>query len=65
MPWCESCERFQDSEEIDRDGHCPGCGTVIAAPKKKPWHFKLLIVATVLYLTYRLIQLILWLHHVL
>jgi hypothetical protein len=29
-----------------------------------PWHFKLLLIALVLYLTYRLVQLILWLAHV-
>jgi uncharacterized paraquat-inducible protein A len=65
MPWCETCERFQDASELDREGHCPSCGTVIAPPKHTPWHFKLLLVATVIYLTYRLVQLIMWLHHVL
>ncbi len=65
MPWCESCERFQDNSEVDKEGHCPKCGSVIAPPKRAPWHFKLLVVATIIYLTYRLIQLVMWLHHVL
>jgi hypothetical protein len=36
---------------------------VIAAPKKTPWHFKLLLVATVIYLSYRAYQLGFWLYH--
>ncbi|MBV8295846.1 MAG: hypothetical protein JO085_03340 [Acidimicrobiia bacterium] len=38
---------------MSRDGSCPTCGRVIAEPAKVPWHFKLLVVATVLYLGFR------------
>jgi uncharacterized paraquat-inducible protein A len=65
MPWCESCSLFQEATEIDAEGHCPSCGTVIAAPKRTPWHFKLLVVATILYLTYRAVQLTVWIIHAL
>ena len=39
--------------EVDVTGSCPTCGRVIAEPAKVPWHFKLLVVATILYLGYR------------
>ena len=43
-------------------GECPTCGTVIAKPSKGvPWHFKLLLLGLVIYLSYRLYQLIAWL----
>jgi hypothetical protein len=32
-------------------------------PPKAPWHFKVLLVATVIYLIYRLIWFIFWLSH--
>ncbi len=60
MPFCENCARFQESDSVGRKGECPTCGAIIAPPKKAPWHFKLLIVATIIYLLYRFIQLILW-----
>jgi hypothetical protein len=62
----------------DGKEHCPRCGAVLGehlaahddhedyeeegAPKP-PWHFKLLLVATVIYLIYRLIWFIFWLSH--
>ena len=40
-------------------------GTVIAPPARTPWHFKLLLVALVIYLGYRALQGIEWVvHHV-
>jgi hypothetical protein len=44
-------------------GECPSCGRVIADAKdlKVPWHFKLLVVATVLYLGFRAYQGVAWL----
>ena len=53
MPWCEECSRFWNPPSMNRDGSCPSCGRVIAEPAKVPWHFKLLVVATILYLGYR------------
>ena len=38
---------------MNRDGSCPTCGRQIGEPAKVPWHFKLLVVATVLYLGFR------------
>jgi hypothetical protein len=49
------------------DGTCPECGRPVADPDgtkaaqvKTPWHFKLLVAVTVLYLVWRLIQMIGW-----
>jgi hypothetical protein len=73
MAWCESCaEVVKDDETLhDEEGvqHCPTCHSVVVqgpeeeAPPKPPWHFKLLVVATVIYLIYRLIWFIFWLQH--
>jgi hypothetical protein len=46
------------------DGSCPSCGRSIATAEpepKAPWHFKLLVGAVLVYLTYRVIQLVGWL----
>ncbi len=65
------------SSEADEPGsgvedRCPTCGTVLeledgadrpVAPVKAPWHFKVLVVGTVVYLGYRLYQGIGWLIH--
>ena len=45
------------------DGSCPSCGSTIATAEpvpKAPWHFKLLVAAVVLYLLWRLVQLVGW-----
>jgi len=69
MPWCETCSRFLNPNSLDPDGSCPTCGRVVAEPKaaaegeeatKAPWHFKLLLVLVVAYLTWRTIQIIGW-----
>ena len=58
--------------DTDREDRCPACGTVLApapqtseedVPVKAPWHFKVLVVGTVVYLGYRLYQGIGWLIH--
>jgi hypothetical protein len=43
-------------------GECPSCGRVIATAEdlRTPWHFKLLLVATVLYLGFRAYQGVVW-----
>lgn len=53
-----------------RDGHCPSCGSVLEsavasedAVPHAPWHFKLLVVALVLYLGFRAYQGVFWLIH--
>jgi hypothetical protein len=45
---------------MPENGECPTCQRVIALPQKAPWHFKLLLVAVILYLGWRLVQGIGW-----
>ncbi len=68
MPWCQTCDRFYNSRSIAPDGTCSKCGSFIAETGedegdddgKIPWHFWVLVVALVIYLGWRLIQLIGW-----
>ena len=71
MPWCDDCAKFWNPPSL-RDGACPTCGTPMspspATPEAEarpaaPWHFKLLLVALVLYLGYRAYQGVFWLAH--
>ena len=72
MPWCDACAKFWNPPSL-RDGTCPTCGAPLEGPPpvepverpSAPWHFKLLLVALVLYLGYRAYQGVFWLaHHV-
>jgi hypothetical protein len=64
MPWCEDCSRFWNPPTMGTDGQCPACGKVIApARPAAPWHFKVLLFGIVVYLGYRLYQLVLWAGH--
>ncbi|MDQ4097885.1 MAG: hypothetical protein M3144_08475 [Actinomycetota bacterium] len=63
MPWCEDCSKFFPPTGLEENGECPECGRVIGDPPKAPWHFKLLVVAVVLYLGLRAWQGIDWLIH--
>lgn len=71
MPWCETCDRFYNPNTLRDDGTCPTCGrelgrTPVATATADdevpgvPWHFKLLLLATVLYLGWRLVQGVIW-----
>ena len=75
VPWCDTCDRFYNPNSLRADGSCPACGRRVADPAMAPtavdeepapeptgapWHFKLLVAATVLYLGYRLFQGVLW-----
>jgi len=70
MPWCEGCSRFLNPNTLQADGTCPECGRTVEAPRpagavaaerdKAPWHFKLILALTVIYLTWRFIQMITW-----
>lgn len=71
MPWCATCDRFYNPNTLQTDGTCPTCGRHVAAPAavetsdeprsaSAPWHFKLLIAVTAVYLGYRLFQGIVW-----
>ena len=65
MPWCEDCSRFFNPTSMGAGGECPSCGRKIAEPAKAPWHFKLLLFLTAIYLAWRLVQGITWLAHTL
>ena len=65
MPWCDTCRHHWEDAELTDDGACPTCGEVVDEPRGVPWHFKVLIGGTAVYLLYRLVQGIVWLvHHV-
>jgi hypothetical protein len=63
MPWCDPCQKYWTPSSVNDDGTCPTCGTDLDAPvatendsaidDKAPWHFKLMVVALVVYLVYR------------
>jgi len=57
--WCEHCDRAVEGDT------CEVCGqSVVAAPREPvPWRWRFFIVASVIYLAYRLYQLITWLSH--
>lgn len=74
MPWCEECSRFLTPTSMGEGGECPRCGRQLgvvdepvdpgddaADPPEVPWHFKLLVLATMLYLLYRAVQGVAWL----
>lgn len=72
MPWCDTCAKFWNPPSL-REGRCPTCGAELegpAAPEpeatpRAPWHFKLLLVALILYLGFRAYQGVFWvIHHV-
>jgi hypothetical protein len=79
VPWCETCDRFYNPNTLEADGTCPSCGRQVAQPAPDgsaappspepgegtgaPWHFKVLIVVTAVYLGYRLFQGIFWVAH--
>jgi DNA-directed RNA polymerase subunit RPC12/RpoP len=64
--WCEHCQQSVDEESLTDEVACPECGTVLREERRPvPWHFKLMLVATVVYLGYRAYQGVGWVvHHV-
>ena len=66
MPWCERCAKYHAPTAVNEDGTCPVCGdrvgeieasaARVAQDESTPWHFKLLVAATVAYLGWRLID---------
>lgn len=63
MPWCEDCAKFWNPNTLPPDGTCPSCGRVIGDPPPTgvPWHFWVLIIGTVGYLGWRVVQGFEWL----
>jgi DNA-directed RNA polymerase subunit RPC12/RpoP len=63
VPWCDTCDRRVEDDELEGDDACPDCGHALRERRKVPWHFKLFVYATVIYLGYRTFQGITWLVH--
>jgi hypothetical protein len=71
VPWCEDCSKYLAPTALNDDGTCPTCGRPVGEIEERaaeelddestPWHFKLLVGALVIYLGFRLIQMIGWL----
>ncbi|MEW6153472.1 MAG: hypothetical protein AB1673_05705 [Actinomycetota bacterium] len=61
MPWCEECSAYRADGDLSATGGCPQCGQELGPPPKAPWHFKLLVVALVVYLGWRAVQGVDWL----
>ncbi|MCP3936367.1 MAG: hypothetical protein GY708_13455 [Actinomycetia bacterium] len=73
MAWCDECDRYVTPTSVTNDGTCPFCdsGTVLVdkpapaadrlAQPRAPWHFKLIVALTALYLLWRLVQFVIWL----
>lgn len=66
MPWCETCSRFYNPNSLAADGTCQNCGHFLAEhpgeaeQAKIPWHFWVLVAALVIYLGWRLVQVVIW-----
>jgi len=70
VPHCDTCDRFYNPNSLLPDGTCSVCGRQVAEVKPgtisrfetegAPWHFKVLIAVTVIYLGWRLLQAIVW-----
>ena len=62
MPWCDDCNAYWRPGELHEGGTCPTCERALdTTPPRSPWHFKLLMVALVIYLGYRAVQGVAWL----
>ncbi|MDE3008126.1 MAG: hypothetical protein KGJ10_03125 [Acidobacteriota bacterium] len=59
MAWCEQCDR-----PVDGDA-CEVCGDPVAVTEREPipWMWRFFIVATVIYVIWRIYQLVSWLSH--
>ncbi len=64
--WCEQCQADIEDDSLGEEGECPQCGTVLRSERRPvPWTFKVMLVASVVYLGYRTYQGITWvIHHV-
>ncbi len=63
MPWCEECDERIEEEDLTEEGTCPVCGSEPLEHRKSPWYFKFMVVATVIYVIFRIVQGIIWLSH--
>ena len=60
MAVCEDCRPSAAVDQLPPEGVCPSCGRELGPPVKAPWHFKLLVLAVVIYLGWRAWQGIVW-----
>ena len=74
MPWCGPCQWYFAPPALNADGTCPACGEAVdmadvaqgiaeegEAPEedvRAPWHFWAVVVATVVYVGWRIVQLV-------
>lgn len=71
MPWCGPCQRYFNPSGLTPDGTCPACGEPVelaeqagesgdvpAEEERAPWHFWAVVVATVVYVGWRIVQLV-------
>lgn len=62
MPWCDDCSHFWNEENLGEGGSCPTCRRELAVKSRQvPWHFKLMLVAFVVYMIYRVYWFVEWL----
>ncbi len=61
--WCDKCSTYVPDQNLIDDSKCPTCNTKLRDPRKAPWHFKLLVIALILYLAFRFIQIGFWIAH--
>ncbi len=52
-----------EDDELTDEGACPTCDEPLRDRRPVPWHFRLLLAATVIYLGWRAYQGIGWLVH--
>jgi hypothetical protein len=66
LPWCEQCDvRVDEDDGLAEDGTCAECGAVPLQHRKSPWYFKFMLIASVIYLSYRAFQGVTWMvHHI-
>ena len=64
MAWCDNCDRVVTEQEAEQ-GRCDRCNSELNPGRQGPlpWKFRLMIVATVIYLGWRAYQGIEWLIH--
>jgi hypothetical protein len=63
VPWCDDCDRLVEDDQLTEEGNCPDCGVLLTGKRHIPWGFKFMIVASVIYIGYRIYQGISWLAH--
>jgi hypothetical protein len=57
--WCETCDRPVEGDV------CEMCGNTVGEPPREaiPWRWRFFIVVTIIYVIWRIYQLITWLSH--